>query len=146
MHWLQRCEGSWRRAFLLFGAGIPTMFANLAVAAWIKFDSSLAASVLTTSIMAASLAFMAYFHRKWTTHILATEQLEQVGGWAVCLLGAACWGGGAVGAVRSAVGGGGHSCSAQHASPLHQLQGQLSQACRLADGVAWRQCSAAALL
>lgn len=80
MHWLQRCEGSWRRAFLLFGAGIPTMFANLAVAAWIKFDTSLVASVLTTVVMAASLAFMAYFHRKWTTHILATEQLEQVGG------------------------------------------------------------------
>jgi hypothetical protein len=79
MHWLQRCEGSWRRAFLLFGAGIPTMFANLAVAAWIKF-ASLVASVLTTVVMVASLAFMAYFHRKWTTHILATEQLEQVGG------------------------------------------------------------------
>eukprot|EP00878_Enallax_costatus_P046048 GHUV01055635.1.p1 GENE.GHUV01055635.1~~GHUV01055635.1.p1 ORF type:complete len:269 (+),score=46.00 GHUV01055635.1:735-1541(+) len=76
MHWAQRCEKSWRRAFMLFGAGIPSMFANLAVSAWIKFDTSLVASVLTTVVMGLSLVFMAYFHRKWTAHILDKESKE----------------------------------------------------------------------
>ena len=99
MHWAQRCEGSWRRAFLLFGAGIPCCFLNLAVAAWIKFENSIAGASLVTAVMGASLLLMAYFHRKWTRHILATEQEEQVGG---------AWGGGA-------------GCQA-HGKPYSQLQ------------------------
>jgi hypothetical protein len=55
---------SWRRAFALFGAGIPSMFANLAVASWIKFDGSAVAAALVTGIMAASMLAAALFHRK----------------------------------------------------------------------------------
>eukprot|EP00879_Flechtneria_rotunda_P017857 GHRR01018717.1.p1 GENE.GHRR01018717.1~~GHRR01018717.1.p1 ORF type:complete len:321 (+),score=66.46 GHRR01018717.1:1528-2490(+) len=76
MHWAQRCENSWRRAFMLFGMGIPCLFANLSVAAWIKFDTSRPAAVLTTVIMGLSLAAMVHFHRKWTAHILETERTE----------------------------------------------------------------------
>ena len=40
------------------------MFANLAVASWIKFDDSVVAAALVTGIMAASMLAAALFHRK----------------------------------------------------------------------------------
>ncbi|WIA19221.1 hypothetical protein OEZ85_003861 [Tetradesmus obliquus] len=75
MHWAQRCEQSWRRAFLLFGLGIPCLFANLSVAAWIKFDHSLLSQLLTTIVLVLALVSMGY-SRKWSAHILETERTE----------------------------------------------------------------------
>lgn len=75
-HWTQRCEQSWRRAFLAFGLGIPALFVNLSVAAWIKFDQSLVAAASSTVVLGASLLAMFYFHRKWTSHILDSEKIE----------------------------------------------------------------------
>eukprot|EP00882_Tetradesmus_deserticola_P005990 GHRQ01006307.1.p1 GENE.GHRQ01006307.1~~GHRQ01006307.1.p1 ORF type:complete len:324 (+),score=124.39 GHRQ01006307.1:417-1388(+) len=75
MHWAQRCEQSWRRAFLLFGLGIPCLFANLSVAAFIKFDKSLLAELLTTGVLVLALMSMGY-SRKWSSHILETERTE----------------------------------------------------------------------
>ena len=49
-----------------------------------KFDTSVVASALTTVVMGLSLVVMAYFHRKWTAHILDNESKELVSG-LVCL-------------------------------------------------------------
>eukprot|EP00877_Chromochloris_zofingiensis_P003468 jgi/Chrzof1/13121/Cz07g20190.t1 len=76
-HWNQRCENSWRRAFALFGLGIPALFANLASAGWIKFESSVSSASIVTVICGVSLVFMMFFHRRWTSHILAHEQHDQ---------------------------------------------------------------------
>ncbi|KIZ05020.1 hypothetical protein MNEG_2934 [Monoraphidium neglectum] len=76
-HWNTRCETSWRRAFTLFGLSIPACFANLAVAAWIKFDSSVPAAAIVTAIMLLSAAAVAWHHRKWTAHILTKDRLAQ---------------------------------------------------------------------
>lgn len=35
-HWQYACEGQWRLAFLMFSAGLPVFFVNMALAAWIK--------------------------------------------------------------------------------------------------------------
>jgi len=61
------------------GLSIPSLFANLATAAWIKFDNSLPAAAIVTAIMLASCAGVAWHHRKWTSHILTKEQLAVVG-------------------------------------------------------------------
>lgn len=61
------------------GLSIPTLFANLAVASWIKFDDSLPAAALVTAIMLASAVGVFWHHRKWTAHILTKEQLALVG-------------------------------------------------------------------
>jgi calcium release-activated calcium channel protein 1 len=78
IHWTQRCEQSWRRAFLSFGLGIPALFVNLSVAAWIKFDQSVVAAVSTTVVLGLSLVAMLFFHRKWTSHILDEEKVDLV--------------------------------------------------------------------
>lgn len=79
IHWTQRCEQSWRRAFMAFVLGIPALYINLAVAAWIKFDRSMAAAISTTVVLALSLVAMAFFHRKWTSHILETVISDPAG-------------------------------------------------------------------
>lgn len=53
------------------GLSIPCQFANLAVAAWIKFDDSLVAAALVTALLLLAAAAVAWHHRKWTRHILA---------------------------------------------------------------------------
>lgn len=64
-------------AFLL---GIPALYINLAVAAWIKFDKSMAAAVSTIVVLGLSLVAMAFFHRKWTSHILEVAISDPVRG------------------------------------------------------------------
>jgi hypothetical protein len=58
-------------------AGIPCLFANLSVAAWIKFDKSLLSQLLTTIVLMLALVSMGY-SRKWSAHILETERTELV--------------------------------------------------------------------
>jgi hypothetical protein len=62
------------------GLSIPALFANLAIAAWMKFDNSVPAAAVVTAIMIVSMGGVAWHHRKWTAHILTKEQLELVGG------------------------------------------------------------------
>jgi hypothetical protein len=69
-HWAQRCEASWRRAFLAFAGGIPALFLCMSAAAWIKFDESLAAAIGTTAVLVVSFGTCVFYHRKWTQHIL----------------------------------------------------------------------------
>jgi hypothetical protein len=45
----------------------------------VQFDTSQLAALLTTVVMLLSLCAMAFFHRKWTSHILDKEQIELVG-------------------------------------------------------------------
>lgn len=78
IHWTQRCEQSWRRAFMAFGLGIPALFVNLSVAAWIKFSRSAVAAASTTIVLGLSLLAMAFFVRKWTSHILDSEKADLV--------------------------------------------------------------------
>jgi hypothetical protein len=61
----------------LVPAGIPCLFANLSVAAWIKFDNSLLSQLLTTIMLMLALVSMGY-SRKWSAHILETECIELV--------------------------------------------------------------------
>lgn len=35
-HWQYACEAQWRLAFIMFSAGMPVFFLNMALAAWIK--------------------------------------------------------------------------------------------------------------
>jgi hypothetical protein len=60
------------------GLSIPACFANLAVAAWIKFDDSLPAAAIVTAVMLASAAAVCWYHRKWTAHILTRDRLGLV--------------------------------------------------------------------
>jgi hypothetical protein len=78
MHWEQRCERSWRRAFMLFGAGVPCLFANLAVAGWIKFSGSVPAAAITTVVLLAGLFLMAALHRPWSAHILGSTPTQDL--------------------------------------------------------------------
>lgn len=64
-------------------AGIPCLFANLSVAAWIKFDHSLLSQLLTTIVLVLALVSMGY-SRKWSAHILETERTELVSAWCDC--------------------------------------------------------------
>jgi hypothetical protein len=61
----------------LVPAGIPCLFGNLSVAAWIKFDNSLLSQLLTTIVLMLALVSMGY-SRKWSAHILETERNELV--------------------------------------------------------------------
>jgi hypothetical protein len=63
--------------------GIPCLFANLSVAAWIKFDKSLLSQLLTTIVLVLALVSMGY-SRKWSAHILETERTELVGACVLC--------------------------------------------------------------
>jgi hypothetical protein len=65
---------------MAFVLGIPALYINLAVAAWIKFDRSMAAAISTIVVLALSLVAMAFFHRKWTSHILETVISDPVRG------------------------------------------------------------------
>lgn len=91
IHWTQRCEQSWRRAFMAFLLGIPALYINLAVAAWIKFDKSVAAAISTIVVLALSLVAMAFFHRKWTSHILETAISDPVRGREPSAMLTGCW-------------------------------------------------------
>jgi hypothetical protein len=65
------------RPGLVMLAGIPCLFANLSVAAWIKFDKSLLSQLMTTIVLVLALVSMGY-SRKWSAHILETERTELV--------------------------------------------------------------------
>jgi hypothetical protein len=63
---------------MAFGLGIPALFVNLSVAAWIKFYKSPIAAALTVVVLGVSLLAMAFFVRKWTSHILDSKEVDLV--------------------------------------------------------------------
>ncbi len=63
---------------MAFGLGIPALFVNLSVAAWIKFAKSPVAAATTTIVLGVSVLVMAFFVRKWTSHILDSEKADLV--------------------------------------------------------------------
>jgi len=56
-HWQHRCEGEWRRSFTLFTLGVPSFLAQLTLAAWIKFDTSLPTAALMTAVIVAAIPY-----------------------------------------------------------------------------------------
>ncbi|GMH34123.1 hypothetical protein BSKO_01957 [Bryopsis sp. KO-2023] len=73
IHWEQRCENEWRRAFYLFSAGIPAFLANLALAGWIKFRDAPETAIVITIIMGLSfLVFLITFFL-WGSHLIGKE-------------------------------------------------------------------------
>lgn len=77
MHWSQRCETSWRRAFLLFRLGVLCCFGNFVVAAWIKFEKSMVSCAMATAVIGGCLLYGVSEHRNWTAHILE-DWVDQV--------------------------------------------------------------------
>jgi hypothetical protein len=63
---------------MAFGLGIPALFVNLSVAAWIKFYKSPVAAACTAVVLGVSLLAMAFFVRKWTSHILDSKEVDLV--------------------------------------------------------------------
>ncbi|KAL4458369.1 hypothetical protein ABPG75_013234 [Micractinium tetrahymenae] len=80
-HWAYACEGQWRIAFLCFSLGIPVFFANMALAAWIKFDYSTKTAVSMTVIMGIAFAYFLMAQNRWSWHLVGgsrSELLEEV--------------------------------------------------------------------
>lgn len=69
-HWQYACEGQWRTAFLCFSGGIPVFFANMALAAWIKFDYSSKTAAVMTAIMGVAFAYFLVAQNRWSWHLV----------------------------------------------------------------------------
>ncbi|KAG2492919.1 hypothetical protein HYH03_008832 [Edaphochlamys debaryana] len=87
-HWDARCEGRWRTALTLFLAGIPTFFAVMGLAGYLKFWASPATVVVTAVIMAAAFVYTLGLSSDWAKALLgrrrddpALEAQWQGGGW-----------------------------------------------------------------
>ncbi|KXZ52557.1 hypothetical protein GPECTOR_9g601 [Gonium pectorale] len=80
-HWEARCEGRWRLALSLFLSGIPTFFAVMGLAGYLKFQSSPATVVITAVLMAAAFVFTVGLNADWAKALLvgrgATEQMPE---------------------------------------------------------------------
>lgn len=81
-HWQYACESQWRVAFLMFSAGIPVFFANMALAAWIKFDYSIKTAVTMTAMMGLAFAYFLVAQNRWSWHLIGQRHNELE----VCLL------------------------------------------------------------
>lgn len=66
-HWETRCEAKWVLAYRLFIGGIPCFFANLAIAAWLKFQKVRHKQSCHTAhswhtLLLHTIAYMVYIH------------------------------------------------------------------------------------
>ncbi|KAI3435756.1 hypothetical protein D9Q98_001814 [Chlorella vulgaris] len=75
-HWQYACESQWRVAFLMFSAGIPVFFANMALAAWIKFDYSIKTAVTMTAMMGLAFAYFLVAQNRWSWHLIGQRHNE----------------------------------------------------------------------
>mmetsp|Transcript_17447 Transcript_17447/g.41722 ORF Transcript_17447/g.41722 Transcript_17447/m.41722 type:complete len:342 (-) Transcript_17447:138-1163(-) len=72
-HWQHRCEGEWRRSFTLFTLGVPSFLAQLTLAAWIKFDTSLPTAALMTAVIIAAIPYWVLVQKRWADHLLSRD-------------------------------------------------------------------------
>ncbi|PSC68395.1 Calcium release-activated calcium channel [Micractinium conductrix] len=75
-HWAYACERQWRVAFLFFTAGIPAFFANMALAAWIKFDYSHKTAAAMTAVLAVAFAYFLVAQNRWSWHLVGERSSE----------------------------------------------------------------------
>lgn len=75
-HWQYACEGQWRIAFLMFSSGVPVWFANMALAAWIKFDYSPKTAITMTAIMGLAFAYFLVAQNRWSWHLIGQRHSE----------------------------------------------------------------------
>ncbi|GLC46472.1 hypothetical protein PLESTM_001879200 [Pleodorina starrii] len=88
-HWDSRCEGLWRTALALFLSGIPTFFAVMGLAGYLKFFTSPSTVIITAVLMAAAFVYTVGLSADWAKALLggsrsagSTSPLDwQAGGW-----------------------------------------------------------------
>mmetsp|Transcript_43813 Transcript_43813/g.78298 ORF Transcript_43813/g.78298 Transcript_43813/m.78298 type:complete len:384 (-) Transcript_43813:112-1263(-) len=72
-HWQQRCEGEWRRSFLLFTAGVPSFLLQLILASWIKFYTARYTAIVMTVVILAGIPYWALVQKRWSDHLLSQD-------------------------------------------------------------------------
>ncbi|CAL8469231.1 g8772 [Coccomyxa elongata] len=67
--WRTRCEAEWQRAFYMFSASIPWLLANLALASFIKFKTSVRTAIAVTVIMGVAGLYFFLTHGRWMRYV-----------------------------------------------------------------------------
>ncbi|EFJ44464.1 hypothetical protein VOLCADRAFT_121327 [Volvox carteri f. nagariensis] len=90
-HWDTRCERLWRTALGLFLSGIPTFFAVMGLAGYLKFFTSPSTVIITGLLMAAAFVYTVTLSADWAKALLGggitstargpTPDHWQAGGW-----------------------------------------------------------------
>ncbi|GLI63178.1 hypothetical protein VaNZ11_005948, partial [Volvox africanus] len=86
-HWDSRCEGLWRTALALFLSGIPTFFAVMGLAGYLKFLSSPSTVIITAVLMSAAFVYTVVLSADWAKALLVGHSARstpldwQAGGW-----------------------------------------------------------------
>ncbi|KAG2441747.1 hypothetical protein HXX76_003362 [Chlamydomonas incerta] len=82
-HWESRCESRWRTALAMFLAGIPTFFAVMGLAGYLKYWNSPATVVITAVLMAAAFVYTVGMSADWAKSLLGRRSAggEDTLGW-----------------------------------------------------------------
>ncbi|KAG2451806.1 hypothetical protein HYH02_003582 [Chlamydomonas schloesseri] len=82
-HWESRCESRWRTALAMFLAGIPTFFAVMGLAGYLKYWNSPATVVITAVLMAAAFVYTVGMTADWAKSLLGRRAAggEDTMGW-----------------------------------------------------------------
>ncbi|GIL87064.1 hypothetical protein Vretifemale_15224 [Volvox reticuliferus] len=86
-HWDSRCESLWRTALALFLSGIPTFFAVMGLAGYLKFLSSPSTVIITAVLMSVAFVYTVVLSADWAKALLVGRSASsapldwQVGGW-----------------------------------------------------------------
>ncbi|CAK0784312.1 hypothetical protein CVIRNUC_007516 [Coccomyxa viridis] len=67
--WRARCEDDWLRAFYMFSFSIPWLFANLALASFIKFKDSPATAIAVTVVLGVGCMYFFLSHGRWLRYV-----------------------------------------------------------------------------
>ncbi|CAL5229850.1 g13259 [Coccomyxa viridis] len=74
--WRARCEDDWLAAFYMFSASIPWLFANLALASFIKFKDSQVTAIAVTVVLGIGCLYFFLSHGRWLRYVSGFSQSD----------------------------------------------------------------------